>query len=403
MLKGVKPVDGAADELVQAVRQHRANGKVFELAKQVTFRDDRDNAQGVSIEDMTVHRYQPQVDQSNAAVMGWGSWLDAGTADAVIRRFMTWPKASRAFIGAWEHGGSCNASPYRAANGESNPPVQTQLREMHKFFDAYLKGMDTGAQAEKRLFYYTLGAEQWQSTPVWPPLGTTLQRWYLQDDHTLAPSSPPQDEGADQFVVDYQASTGDLNRWWEIGGVVRKPVTYANRAPAAQYLLTYLSAPFEHDTEITGHPIVKLFITSTETDGVFIIYLEDVDAQGRVTYVTEGELRALHRQVSDDPAPYQLCVPYHTFKAQDAMPLVPGEIAELHFGLYPTSVLVHRGHRIRIGIAGHDQGTFRRVPATGTPTITVARNRVHASWIDLPVIDPTPEGGGLQEPFCLAA
>jgi putative CocE/NonD family hydrolase len=386
VVKGVKPVDGAEGDLVQATLHHEANGKVFDLASQVTFRDDRGNEDIVAIDDLTVHRYQSQVEQSEAAVMGWGSWMDGGTADAVIRRFVTFPKATRAFIGAWEHGGLYNSSPYRAANGESNPPIQIQLREMHKFFDAYLTGADTGAQTEKRLFYYTLGAEQWQSTTEWPPAGTTMQRWYLQDNHTLASNAPTQEQGADPFVVDYEASTGDLNRWWEIGGIVRRAVTYPNRAQAAEHLLSYLSAPLERDTEITGHPIVKLYVTSTETDGAFIVYLEDVDEQGRVTYITEGELRALHRKVSSESAPYKLFVPYHTFKARDAMPLVPGEIAELHFGLYPTSVLIRRGHRIRIGIAGHDKGTFSRIPATGTPTITVARNRVYASWIDLPVI-----------------
>ncbi len=385
LVKGVKPVAGAENELARAVQQHEANGKVFDLAQQVTFRDDRDNSQHMAIEDMTVHRYRAQIEKSGAAVMGWGSWLDAGTSDAILRRFATYPNATRAFIGAWEHGGLFNASPYRAANGEANPPIAIQLREMHKFFDAYLKGVDTGAQTEKRLFYFTLGAEQWQSTTTWPPAGVAPQRWYLHAEHALAPDVPTQDEGADQFAVDFAASTGDLNRWWEIGGIVRKPVTYTNRAQAAHHLLTYTSAPLARDTEITGHAIVKLYVTSTETDGAFIVYLEDVDAQGNVTYITEGELRALHRRVASAPAPYQTFVPYHTFKAQDALPLVPGEIAELHFGLYPTSVLIRAGHRLRVGIAGHDAGTFPRIPATGTPTITVARNRGHASWIELPI------------------
>ncbi len=68
------------------------------------------------------------------------------------------------------------------------------------------------------------------------------------------------------------------------------------------------------------------------------------------------------------------------------MPLLPGEVAELRFGLLPTSVLIRQGHRIRIAIAGHDEGTFQRVPAEGTPVIRVARNNTHASHIDLPVV-----------------
>ena len=385
LVKGVKPVDGEENALAQAVGQHAANGKVYELARNITFRDQRDNAQHVAIEDLTVHRHKAHVERSGAAVMGWGSWMDAGTSDAVLRRWMTFPKAARAFIGAWEHGGLYNASPYRAANGESNPPVQTQLREMLQFFDAYLKGVDTGAQSDRRLFYFTLGAEQWRSTTEWPPAGTSLQTWYLAENHRLASDAPAQEEGSDRFVVDYEASTGELNRWWEIGGLMRHAPAYPARAQAAQHLLTYLSDPLERDMEITGYPVVTLYVTSTETDGAFIVYLEDMDEQGKVTYVTEGELRAIHRKVSEGPAPYALCVPYHTFKEQDAWPLVPGETAELRFGLYPTSVLVRRGHRLRIGLAGHDRGTFSRLPASGTPTITVARNRAYASRIELPV------------------
>ena len=68
------------------------------------------------------------------------------------------------------------------------------------------------------------------------------------------------------------------------------------------------------------------------------------------------------------------------------MPLVPGEIAELKFGLLPTSVLIKKGHRIRIAIAGHDRSVFARIPANGTPTISVSRNSQSASFVELPVV-----------------
>jgi predicted acyl esterase len=95
---------------------------------------------------------------------------------------------------------------------------------------------------------------------------------------------------------------------------------------------------------------------------------------------------ALHRKVSAATPPYKMSVPYHSFKQVDAAPLVPGEVTELTFGLLPTSVLIRQGHRIRIAIAGHDKDNFARIPASGTPTITLARNALHASFIDLPVI-----------------
>jgi uncharacterized protein len=77
--------------------------------------------------------------------------------------------------------------------------------------------------------------------------------------------------------------------------------------------------------------------------------------------------------------------PYHSFRRADGEPLAPGRLAELRFGLLPTSVLIRKGHRIRVAIAGADSGTFARIPATGNPVITVARSNTHASAIDLPI------------------
>jgi predicted acyl esterase len=67
--------------------------------------------------------------------------------------------------------------------------------------------------------------------------------------------------------------------------------------------------------------------------------------------------------------------------------LTPAQVAELKFGLQPTSVLFRKGHRLRIAIAGHDKETFARIPAAGDPTISVARNKRNASWIELPVVE----------------
>jgi putative CocE/NonD family hydrolase len=387
LVRGVKPVDDDRDRslLRAAVTEHAANGSAYALASRVECRDDRTEEGGVSFDELAVHRYRAAVARAETVSCGWASWLDAGTADAAIRRFVTFDNAQMAVIGAWEHGGRFNASPYRPPDAPARPTLPGQWQEMMRFFDAYLKDVDNGVRQEKALYYYTLGQEVWKKTPVWPPEGTQMRRWYLAEDGTLSPEKPAGDSGADAYTVDFEASSGDLNRWWEMGVIEDKTVVYGDRADEDRRLLAYTSPPLAEDTEITGYPVVTLYVTSTETDGAFYVYLEDVDEAGRVTYVTEGQLRAIHRRISTDPAPYELQVPYHTFKQADRMPLVPGQVAELAFGLHPTSVLIRKGHRLRIAIAGHDAGTFARIPAEGVPHITVARNRVHASCIDLPV------------------
>jgi putative CocE/NonD family hydrolase len=335
---------------------------------------------------LAVHRYRADMVRSDVPVLGWGSWMDAGTADAVIRRFCTFPSATRAVIGAWDHGGLSHASPYQAPAAAVDPSLPAQWAETIRFFDAYLNDADDGVGTEKVLYYYTLGEERWKQTSAWPPKGTAMQRWYLAADHALSRSLPADESGTDTYAVDFQASSGDHNRWWEMGPAFHQTVVYAKRAEAARHLLTYTTPPLPEDAEIAGHPVVTLCVASTQPDCAFYVYLEDVDERGHVTYVTEGQLRAIHRKVSAAPPPYRLQVPYHSFKETDALPLVPGEVAEITFGLLPTSALIRKGHRLRLGIAGHDEGTFVRIPATGTPVWTVVRNRFHASCIDLPVV-----------------
>ena len=140
------------------------------------------------------------------------------------------------------------------------------------------------------------------------------------------------------------------------------------------------------DTEITGHPLVTLYASSTAEDGAFFVYLEDVDENGRVTYITEGHLRAMCRQISREKPPFKFFGPYRTFKRADSAPLVAGEIVELTFDLIATSVLIKKGHRIRIAIAGADKDSFDRFPRDGSvPMIHVERNSQYPSRIVLPI------------------
>lgn len=381
---GVKPVDVDADRslLRQAIKEHANNIDLDKAARQATFRDDALSVGGsgsVSLDDISIHSYRKEIERSKVAINNWGGWFDAGTADGVIKSFLTFNNAQRAVIGSWNHGASQNASPYFSVNSQRISIMYEWLR----FFDHYLKGVDTGMDSEKVLFYYTMGEERWKKTKVWPVTGTKNMRLYMAGDNSLSESAPTMIAGADAYKVDYEASTGEKNRWrTQLGG----QVIYTDRAEEDRRLLTYTSQPLTSDTEITGYPVINIYATSTQTDGAFFVYLEDVDETGKVTYLTEGQLRAIHRKISKDTPPYTTLVPYHTFKKKDAMPLVVGEIAELKFGLLPTSILIKKGHRIRVAIAGHDKSAFARIPSEGTPIISVARNRQHASFIELPVV-----------------
>jgi putative CocE/NonD family hydrolase len=385
---GVKPVDADADRslLRQAVGEHEKNIDLYKVAQQVTFRDDRLSLSGdsaITMDDIGVHSRRAEIERSKVPINAWGGWFDAGTADAVIKSFLTLSNPQRAVIGAWNHGASQNASPYFSANSQRISIMFEWLR----FFDRHLKGIDTGISSGKALFYYTMGEERWKVTNTWPVAGTNNVRLYMAGDNALSASTPTADAGADTYKVDFESGTGEKNRWrTQLGG----PVVYPDRAAEDRRLLTYTSAPLTEDTEITGYPVVNLYVTSTHQDGAFFVYLEEVDESGKVTYLTEGQLRAVHRKIAKDAPPYATPVPYHTFNRRDALPLVPNEVAELKFALLPTSVLIKKGRRLRVAIAGHDKSVFARIPADGAPVISVARNKHHASFISLPVVRNPP-------------
>lgn len=394
LIRGVRPVDTDTDgrQLEEAIASHAGNADVAALSRTVTYRDDPFGTSGVTIDDLSTIAYREEIERSGVPIFSWGSWFDGSTADGVLRRFASYPNPQRAAIGAWSHGFLNHGSPYCAPGSELRPGLEALWQELEDYLGHHLGNREGPGPGEKELFYYTLGEEAWKVTGAWPPAGVGEERWYFAEGNGLSRESPSPAAGFDTYTVDFQATSGRSNRWRAQDGVTK--VIYRDRSDADERLLTYTSLPLPEDTEITGHPVVTLYVTSTESDGAFHVYLEDVDEDGRVLYLTEGQLRAIHRRVSEDDPPLELFVPHHSFLRKDARPLVPGEVAEIRFGLLPVSALVRKGHRLRVAIAGHDRDTFGRIPAEGVPTVTVRRSPDHPSHIALPVLR-RPAGDGV--------
>ena len=384
---GVKPVDADVDGelLAAAVAEHEANTVPFGAALEYEFRDD---PFGRYEETNVGHRrspsgHLPQIEESGVAMFIRAGWQDAGTVNGTLGRYNTISNAQQVFIGPWDHGARNDADPFRSDDTPVEPDADEQFAELVAFFDAHLKESGSG-QTPTEINYYTLGADRWTRTEVWPPEGFEDVTWYFGAEGTLARESYTVAEGADTYTVDFTATTGTRNRWYTNGG--GGDVVYGDRRDEDAKLLTYTSAPMAADTEITGHPVVTLWVASTETDGAFIVYLEDIAPDGTVRYVTEGQLRAVMRAVTDDPPLYRKYGPHRSELRADAMPLVPGENAEISFDLWATSVLIREGHRIRVAVGGADADTFLRYPRDGSvPVWSMQRNATYPSRIVLPM------------------
>lgn len=191
--------------------------------------------------------------------------------------------------------------------------------------------------------------------------------------------------GADVYEVDTTTSMGMFAKYRSVSGELKTPHTYPDRNKRDSLLLVYDSEPLQEDMEVTGHAQVDIYISSSTNDAQVFVYLEDIDENGHVQYVTEGHLRALHRKVSNDKAPYKQVGPYHSFLRADGQPLVPGEVARLQFSMLPISYLFKKGHRIRIAIAGADADQFRNM-TNDEPTYTIHRSFNYPSRVELPVV-----------------
>ena len=198
------------------------------------------------------------------------------------------------------------------------------------FFDHYLTGeqnsWDKRPRVQLQVRHTDKFVERFENE--WPIARTKWTQFYLQPGLTLETES-----NGEAGTVSY-AGLGD--------GV------------------TFLSAPFEKETEITGPLACKIWIASdTEDADLFLVFrvftpdLKEVVFQGALdphTPVAQGWLRASHRKLDKNLSlPHR---PYHTH--DEKQPLKPGEIVELDVEIWPTCIVVPKGYRIALSVRGKD-------------------------------------------------
>lgn len=267
--------------------------------------------------------------------------------------------------------------------------------EAHRWFDYWLKGIDNGILNEPSIYYYLMGASKkdaWRTSNQWPLANQKPTRFYFGEGKTgsitstndgfLRLEAPGHKDAADTYRVNYSTTSGKYSRWY----AVNWPRNYPNMQANDQKALTYTTPPLESELEVTGHPIVHLWFVTDASDLDFFVYLEEVDGS-RSTYLTEGNLRASHRALSEPPYK-NLGLPYHRHYQSDLAPIPAGEPVELVFNLLPTSYRFHKGSRIRITVAFADADNFETPVINPAPKIRLLRDVNHPSFIQLPVVQP---------------
>jgi putative CocE/NonD family hydrolase len=383
MDRGPKPVDLDTDRklLTQALAEHASNYNVYECVRAAPARNDRICTSGKSLSDVSVLARKAQIEARALPMFVLTGWLDESSPGQVLFRYRTFSNPQELIIGPFTHGGFQSDDQF-SPEKPLDMTYQKQTELMADFFDRYLKGPSV-APAEKTIRYYVNGAGVWRTSSTWPPARASVQKWYLGAANTLTPSAVPNSTGADRYKVDFSASTGPRSGYR--GQVDLSKTDYGNRASADSGLLVYTSGPLKADMEITGDPIAHARLASSATDGLLIIYLEDVAPDGRVTYITQGVLRLAFRKIAvGDDSAYS-ADPFHAYRRADMKPMTSGAFENILVGLSPIAAYIHKGHRLRIAIAGADDGNLERLPAEGDAILTIGRGA--NSYVEVPRVN----------------
>jgi putative CocE/NonD family hydrolase len=266
--------------------------------------------------------------------------------------------------------------------------------EAHRWLDYWLKGIDNGIMDEPPIHYYLQGAakaQAWQSADVWPLENQAMSRYYFgpaeSDQHasindgTLPLSSPADAQNYDDYTIDYTTTTGKSPLWSGLA----MPHKYPNMRTHDSKSLTYTTPPLDAPLNVVGHPIIHLWLSTGAPDLDVFAYLEEVDRNGNSTYITEGELRASHRLLSE--APFEdFGLPWRNHFESEIQPIPQDEPFELVFDLRPTAWQFFAGKQIRITVAFADAGNFNTPILDPAPTLQVLRDANHPSYVELPII-----------------
>ncbi len=263
-----------------------------------------------------------------AAVYAIGGWTD-GYHNAVMRLLAGLPGPRKGLIGPWSH-----SFPNQVVPG----PAIGYLQEALRFWDHWLKGIDTGVMDEPMLRVWMedwvapapLIADhpgRWVAEDIWPSPRIERRVWTLGDgtlgeagcdgadaggSHDAGGSS-----GAARLVHRGLQLTGmDAGAWCAEGTPGDWPLD--QRAEDGRSL-TFTSAPLAAPLEILGAPEVTLRLAVDRRRALVCVRLCDVAPDGCSKLVTRHVLNLTHRAGHEHPTPLTPAAPFTVTVALDTI------------------------------------------------------------------------------------
>ena len=363
-------------QAAEAAAMHKLNLGFLEQHDPNMFRDTVNPKIGYAPnEEIPVWSRMDAVRYGRAEVYSSGAWFDPGCTGQILA-FRSW--GGKLLLGPWRH---CEV--YGGGSDLPNGSFDW-VGEHLRFFDRVLKGLDNGSAGEPPVYYYTVGAPEgteWRYAADFPLDGQTQPELRFTPEGEMTEADAP--EGKREYVT-----REDISLFPGFGRLNRRIEGDMNENDAK--CLLFDSAPLEKPLELTGVPVMELWISSTHSDCNIFAALEEVLPDGRSRFLTEGEARASHRALGRGTVRDPLGIPYHASRAADARDLIPGRPNLVSFNLEALSRIVGAGSRLRISLSFGGNGFTQPegFPAE-MPTVTVYTGGNASSLLRLPVVAPT--------------
>lgn len=263
--------------------------------------------------------------------------------------------------------------------------------EILKWYDYWLKGIDTGVMDEPPVRYWVTGENRWRYADNWPVPETQWTPLYFNSWERLR-----------REPLELESLEGRM----EPDTFVQMPPTLTNEIAK----LRYMTDPLPEDVTIAGPVSATIFASLDSEDTNWIVTLKDLgpdysDRTGRKgewevpelpeKYLTKGMLKASMRELDEERStPYK---PWHRLTEESQKPVVPGEINEYNIEIMSVCHTFRAGHRICVEISCLDlpdgancvcdvEYIPYHVCRNATVVHKIYRDGAHPSHILLPVI-----------------
>ena len=276
------------------------------------------------------------------------------------------------------------------------------------FFRYYLHGK--GEKPAWQASTFQSGSNSWHTYPIWPPKEAKSTKLYLHSDGTLSFSPPDSAQKPYQEYVSDPANpvpyrqrpisptypAGDW-RTWEVADQ-----RFVDHRPD---VLSFVSAPLDHDLTITGPVEANLVASTSGTDSDFVVKLIDVypqDAQKNQWNADEGPKPGQYAQSLNG---YELPVAMEVRRGrylasnEKPQPLTANKPTEWKIPLRDRDHVFLKGHRLMVQVQSTWFPVIDRNPQQFVPSIYQAKapdfvpatQRIYcspdmASFIALPVM-----------------